>query len=90
MEQEIEQEEEEEAQEHQSAVSAPSSTATRFLSPVNTSSNSHNPIIIYASEHIAAYSSSGNSFVTDIGLQNDSNREPMVYEKHTAQSVFHI
>jgi hypothetical protein len=39
MEQEIEQGEEA-AQEYQSTVS-PSSTATRFLSPVNTSSDSH-------------------------------------------------
>jgi hypothetical protein len=85
MEQEIEQEE---AQEHQSAVSAPSSTTIRFLSPVDTSSDSHNPIIIYASEDTAAYSSSGNSFVIIMSLQNDSNCEPMVYEKHTAQLRF--
>jgi hypothetical protein len=84
---EQENEQEEEPQEHQSAVSAPS-MATRFLSPVNTSSDSHNPIIIYASEDNAAHSSSGNSFVTTIGLRNDSNCEPMVYEKHTAQSLF--
>lgn len=70
MEQEIEQGEEA-AQEYQSTVS-PSSTATRFLSPVNTSSDSHSPIIMYASEDTAAHSSSQN----------------MVYENHTAKSLF--
>jgi subtilase family serine protease len=71
MEQEIEQGEEEAAQEYQSTVS-PLSTATRFLSPVNTSSDSHIPIIMYASEDTAAHSSSQN----------------MVYENHTAKSIF--